>query len=113
MHYSTVVTSMSTISLGVLSTGCGAGQQVQSAALPGTGGFAPGSLSIRHFHTTARLRTSTLRIAPCGEEEDKDVNFPVNFWQVIHRGVDNVDPKESERPIRRYSWSWMRCPPTR
>jgi hypothetical protein len=31
----------------------------------------------------------TLRNDPCGEEEDKGVNFPVDFVLLIHNEVDN------------------------
>ncbi len=33
----------------------------------------------------------TIGTPPCGEEEDKGVNFPVNFLRVIHMAVDNLN----------------------
>jgi hypothetical protein len=51
----------------------------------------PNSLFIRRRRTAARLRMMTIGTPACGEEEDKGVNFPVNFLRVIHTGVDNLN----------------------
>ena len=51
----------------------------------------PNSLFIRRRRTAARLRMLTIGTPACGEEEDKGVNFPVNFLKVIHTTVDNLN----------------------
>jgi riboflavin biosynthesis pyrimidine reductase len=51
----------------------------------------PNSLFIRRRRTAARLRLLTIGTPACGEEEDKGVNFPVNFLRLIHTGVDNLN----------------------
>jgi hypothetical protein len=33
----------------------------------------------------------TIGTLACGEEEDKGVNFPVNFLRLIHMTVDNLN----------------------